>query len=84
MQSEAVWFSPDSRSIVYATFNDSEVGEIKFVDYGKVGDNYSVYPKTNAIRYPKVNPSIIVLRSFEVLILFLFAFRPERRTRRSS
>lgn len=54
MQSEAVWFSPDSRSIVYATFNDSEVGEIKFVDYGKTGDNYSIYPKTNAIRYPKV------------------------------
>ena len=83
MQSEAVWFSPDSRSIVYATFNDSEVGEIKFVDYGKVGDNYSVYPKTNAIRYPKVHNSIFGLRSWG-LILFLFAFRPERRTRRCS
>jgi len=39
--------------LVFATFNDTAVGEMQFSWYGGLGDRLS-YPKTKSIRYPKV------------------------------
>lgn len=52
----AIWVAPDGLNLVYATFNDSLVGEVKWNIYGGLTDSYSnSYPKEASMRYPKVN-----------------------------
>ena len=56
---EAVWFSPDGSQLVYASFDDSNVGEIVLNAYGGAGQMVSdaeapTYPKISSLRYPKV------------------------------
>jgi hypothetical protein len=47
----AMWMSSDGQYLVYASFNDSLVGENSYHWYG---DNLA-YPKLRTLRYPKVN-----------------------------
>ncbi|XP_054274362.1 inactive dipeptidyl peptidase 10-like isoform X2 [Macrosteles quadrilineatus] len=50
----AVWFAPDGKSLVYATFNDSLVGQLKYPFYGPK----NLYPKIHSIYYPKPGTTI--------------------------
>ncbi|XP_046680384.1 inactive dipeptidyl peptidase 10-like [Homalodisca vitripennis] len=53
----AIWFSPDGKSLVFASFNDSLVGQLKYPVYGPK----SLYPRIYSIRYPKpgtANPEV--------------------------
>lgn len=62
----AVWFSPDGSKLLYATFDDSKVGEISLNEYAVGVDFLSLnrdveapkYPNTNTLRYPKVRNSL--------------------------
>ncbi len=77
----AVWFAPSSSSsagghakLVYATFDDSNVGEVTYSEYGGGGSSFGssnyagveptqppLYPVVRTIRYPKAgteNPSV--------------------------
>ncbi|KAF4520671.1 hypothetical protein B566_EDAN006347 [Ephemera danica] len=49
----ALWFSPDGSSLAYASFNDSQVGELQYSWYGSL-DARLAYPETRSLRYPKV------------------------------
>ncbi len=45
----------DGRKIVYATFNDSQVQEVRWKIYGNPEDAIvDPYPKEGTMRYPKV------------------------------
>ena len=50
----ALWFSPDTQFLLYACFNDSEVGELKYPWYGRIQERLR-YPQIRMLRYPKVN-----------------------------
>ncbi|XP_075238106.1 dipeptidyl peptidase 4-like [Lycorma delicatula] len=57
--STAIWFSNDAQLLLYASFNDSMVGQIKYPVYGPK----TLYPTVNTIRYPKpgtMNPKVTV------------------------
>ncbi len=65
----AVWFSPDGGKLLYASFDDSQVGEISLNEYAMGVDFLALnrdveapkYPNTNTLRYPKVatrNPDV--------------------------
>ncbi len=47
----AHWWSPDSRHVVYATFDDSQVPTYKFPTYGP---GEAIYGYIDEIAYPKV------------------------------
>ncbi len=47
----AHWWSPDSRHVVYATFDDSQVPRFKFPKYGP---GEAIYGYIEEIAYPKV------------------------------
>ncbi|CAL4074947.1 unnamed protein product, partial [Meganyctiphanes norvegica] len=49
----AIWFAPDSKRLVFATFNDSSVDTMNFPLYGRPGDLASQYPIQQSIKYPK-------------------------------
>lgn len=49
----ALWFSPDSGRIAFATFNDSRVDTMNFPLYGRPGDLSFQYPIQQSIKYPK-------------------------------
>ncbi|XP_011502782.1 PREDICTED: dipeptidyl aminopeptidase-like protein 6 [Ceratosolen solmsi marchali] len=49
--SEAIWMSKDSHILLYASFNDSLVGEMHTSWYGNI--NKSLYPDIRSLRYPK-------------------------------
>lgn len=51
----ALWFSPDSGRIAFATFNDSRVDTMNFPLYGRPGDLSFQYPIQQSIKYPKVS-----------------------------
>lgn len=51
----ALWFSPDSGRIAFATFNDSHVDTMNFPLYGRPGDLSFQYPIQQSIKYPKVS-----------------------------
>ncbi|XP_063241591.1 inactive dipeptidyl peptidase 10-like [Bacillus rossius redtenbacheri] len=56
----ATWFSPDGRYLLYASFNDSLVGEVKYPSYGGA-ETRPRYPKMRSLRYPKTgttNPAV--------------------------
>lgn len=52
----AVWFAPDGKSLVYASFNDSMVGQIRYPYFGGPKD---LYPSVHSIRYPKVRKTFL-------------------------
>ncbi|KAK7075274.1 Inactive dipeptidyl peptidase 10, partial [Halocaridina rubra] len=49
----ALWFSPNGRRLVFATFNDSHVDTMNFPLYGRPGDPAFQYPIQQSIKYPK-------------------------------
>ncbi|KAK3858000.1 hypothetical protein Pcinc_035779 [Petrolisthes cinctipes] len=49
----ALWFSPSSRRLAFATFNDSRVDTMNFPLYGRPGDLAFQYPIQQSIKYPK-------------------------------
>ena len=53
---KAFWFSDDGRKMVYASFNDSQVGKVRFTNYAGSYDAKQAfqYPQLESIRYPKV------------------------------
>ena len=60
---KALWFSPGGGSVVYATFDDTDVGEISFSEFGGDDSEHDPppYPKVHTLRYPKAgtdNPRV--------------------------
>ncbi len=63
--SSAVWFSPTGQHLLYAVFNDSQVGNVAYnefapeVEFGAATVtkplNVPAYPITKHVRYPKVS-----------------------------
>ncbi|XP_023712953.1 dipeptidyl peptidase 4 isoform X2 [Cryptotermes secundus] len=56
----ALWFSPDAHFLLYASFNDSLVGELKYPWYGRIQERLR-YPQIRMLRYPKAgtrNPAV--------------------------
>ncbi len=60
-----MWPSPDGRRLVYATFNDSEVGQIRWTSFSAAAnedrENSSPYPRLETMRYPKVRAMLLLL-----------------------
>lgn len=50
--SVALWPSTDGHMILYASFNDSLVEELRFPWYGSLNEN-RLYPDIRSLRYPK-------------------------------
>ncbi|KAG5894537.1 hypothetical protein JTB14_026825 [Gonioctena quinquepunctata] len=48
----AIWMSRDGMLVVFASFNDSLVEEMKFPWYGSISDG-RLYPDIRSLRYPK-------------------------------
>lgn len=48
----ALWMSKDSRLLMYASFNDTLVKEMRSSWYGD--ENERLYPGVRILRYPKV------------------------------
>ncbi|XP_059485201.1 inactive dipeptidyl peptidase 10-like isoform X3 [Neocloeon triangulifer] len=56
----AFWFSKDGAMLLFATFNDTAVGEMQFSWYGGLAEKLP-YPKMKSLRYPKAgtaNPEV--------------------------
>ena len=54
-RSNAIWPSPDGNKLVYATFNDTEVQQVRWKVYEDTSDgNLDPYPKEKTMYYPKV------------------------------
>ncbi|XP_067002151.2 venom dipeptidyl peptidase 4 [Anabrus simplex] len=54
----ALWFSPNGKSLVYATFNDTEVQKVYIPRYGDTEGS-----SVSSLRYPKVgtkNPTVVL------------------------
>ncbi|XP_022237849.1 prolyl endopeptidase FAP-like [Limulus polyphemus] len=49
----AIWWSEDGKKLCFATFNDSNIHEMKYPFYGNFGDENNIYPKIINLRYPK-------------------------------
>lgn len=61
--SHALWWSPDGSKLCFASFNDSQVEEIKYPYYGSYSETNNVYPKTITLKYPKAgrtNPTVTI------------------------
>lgn len=65
----ALWFSPDAQLLVYACFNDSLVGELKYPWYGRIQERLR-YPQIRMLRYPKVNSKSIA-KNTRVFLFYL-------------
>lgn len=62
----AVWISPDGQKLVFATFNDTMVDEVRWKVYGNPSDAImDPYPSEESMRYPKVGLS----KNFNVFYL---------------
>lgn len=56
----AIWLSPDSKYLLFASFNDTRVGELKYPWYGSLQGGLK-YPQVRTLRYPKAgtaNPDV--------------------------
>nr|XP_037874086.1 inactive dipeptidyl peptidase 10 isoform X2 [Bombyx mori] len=51
----ALWFSPDGQTLMFATYNNSQVQEHKYPWYGLDDPEPPAYPIIKSVRYPKVN-----------------------------
>lgn len=68
--SEAVWGSPDGTHIMYASFNDTNVGQMVFPWFSSATiltasglDNAGIFPQSKTVRYPTpgtLNPEILL------------------------
>lgn len=59
---KALWPSTDGHMILYASFNDTLVEELRFPWYGSISEN-RLYPDIRSLRYPKPgtnNPEVIL------------------------
>ncbi|XP_023344643.1 venom dipeptidyl peptidase 4 isoform X3 [Eurytemora carolleeae] len=62
--SQAIWWSPSSKKLAYAVFDDSQVSEYSWNHYGKwknVQNLKNQYPRVKTIHYPKAgsrNPTV--------------------------
>lgn len=54
MHNTALWMSEDSHMLLYASFNDSQVQELRFPWYGVAEEEQPLYPDMRGLRYPKV------------------------------
>lgn len=54
MHNTALWMSEDSHMLLYASFNDSMVQELRFPWYGVAEEEQPLYPDMRGLRYPKV------------------------------
>ncbi|CAK1551630.1 unnamed protein product [Leptosia nina] len=65
----ALWFSNDGSRLAYATFDDSNVREMKIPTYGVPGSAEYQYTTHRSIRYPKsgtTNPTVsVTIRQLE-------------------
>ena len=58
-RANAIWPSPDGNKFVYATFNDSEVQQVRWKVYEDTSEgNLDPYPKEKHMYYPKVGQNI--------------------------
>lgn len=58
----SLWFSNDGKFLMYATYNDTNVGEYKYPWYDSANPT-AKYPQIRNVRYPKVdtpNPEVTV------------------------
>ncbi|KAL4717506.1 hypothetical protein ACJJTC_000655 [Scirpophaga incertulas] len=62
----ALWFSPDSQTLMYTTYNDSQVQQHKFPWYGLDQQEPPAYPTIKTVRYPKVNTNNPVVTVYVV------------------
>ena len=54
-RTNAIWSSPDGKKLVYATFNDTEVQQVRWKVYEDTSEgNLDPYPKEKHMHYPKV------------------------------
>ena len=55
-RADAIWPSPDGNKLIYATFNDTEVQQVRWKVYEDTSDgNLDPYPKEKTMYYPKVS-----------------------------
>ena len=54
----AIWVGNGGKSMVFASFDDTQVKTMEFSTYGKPGAVEDQYPVTQKIRYPKVKTEI--------------------------
>ncbi|CAK9813213.1 Inactive dipeptidyl peptidase 10 [Anthophora plagiata] len=59
---EAIWMSSDSRMMLYASFNDSLVEEMRISWFGE--GNKALYPDIRSLRYPKPGTPNPVVRLY--------------------
>ncbi|GLG95178.1 Inactive dipeptidyl peptidase 10 [Gryllus bimaculatus] len=53
----ALWFSPDGRALLFATFNDTQVDELRFPWFGGGAARLTQYPELRSLRYPRISES---------------------------
>ena len=77
-RSQCVWFSPDSKRLLFSTFNDSNVGLVSFKEFdtnpGSMTGHFSEdhAPYDMSVRYSKVQ--ILDNSSIELMTYFLRIF----------
>ncbi|CAH0402967.1 unnamed protein product [Chilo suppressalis] len=62
----ALWFSPDGQTLMYVTYNDSQVQQHKYPWYGLDQPEPPAYPSIRSLRYPKVNTNNPVVTVYVV------------------
>lgn len=83
----AMWMSDEGHSVLFASFNDTLVEEMKIPWYGTVDDDRQ-YPDIRSLRYPKVSGIFYGQLQCQfhascLLITLVFACSPARRTQSS-
>lgn len=58
--SHSMWFSSDGQYLMYATYNDTNVGEHRWAWYGGNSADQLKYPIIKSVRYPKVSKAFSV------------------------
>ncbi|XP_053617920.1 inactive dipeptidyl peptidase 10 isoform X2 [Plodia interpunctella] len=51
----AMWFSPDGQTLMFLSYNDSQVQQHKYTWYGLDQQEPPAYPSIRTLRYPKMN-----------------------------
>ncbi|KAG6452927.1 hypothetical protein O3G_MSEX007881 [Manduca sexta] len=63
---KALWFSPDGQTLMYLTYNDTQVQQYKYPWYGLDQPEPPAYPTIRTLRYPKVNTNNPVVTVYVV------------------
>ncbi|KAM3958199.1 LOW QUALITY PROTEIN: inactive dipeptidyl peptidase 10 [Aphomia sociella] len=79
----ALWFSPDGQTLMYVTYNNSQVQQHKYPWYGLDQQEPPAYPSIKTLRYPKVytnNPVatvyVVSLKTLKYLFPHPIQFTP--------